>query len=122
MDTSAYTAEPSIPRRHKTTKQHGSDLYVDMGLLKLALELKRGSRSYQQAAKDAESRVPNIHTSTIYNAENGIVPSLNNYIKLCMWLGVTLDKFVRPELHPLLGVDSARVSSNKVTPMLIDEG
>lgn len=95
--------------------------YVDMGMLRLALELKRGSRSFEQATKDAETRVPGINFSAIYNAERGIVPSLNNYIKLCMWLGVTLDKFVYPEYLPMLGVDPARIANHKTTPVLIDE-
>lgn len=111
METSANT-----PQNHSSKAQ-----YVDMGMLRLALELKRGSRSFEQATKDAETRVPGINFSAIYNAERGIVPSLNNYIKLCMWLGVTLDKFVYPEYLPMLGVDPARIANHKATPVLIDE-
>lgn len=122
METSTHIDDSAIERRQKSPRQQELSTYIDMGMLKLALELKRGSRSYEQTAKDAEPRVPGIHLSTLYNAERGIVPSLNSYIKLCMWLGVTLDKFIHPDILPLLGVDPARIANHKVTPIRIDEG
>lgn len=115
METFAHNSTTS-------TKPQEMPNYLDMEMLRLALELKQGSRSYDQAAKDAELRVPGFNPHTLYNAVRGAVPSLNNYIKLCMWLGVTLDKFIYPEYLPLLGVDPARITNHKVTPILLDEG
>lgn len=126
METPAHNSPSScqttIKSGQHSPKQKAVAPYLDMGMLKLALELKRGSRSYEQAAKDAGIRVPDIHFSTIYNVEKGMVPSLNSYIKICMWLGVTLDKFIYPEFLPLLGVDPDRIANHKATPILLDEG
>lgn len=68
---------------------------------KLFLPVLFANEIYNKLYKDAESitdlaKKLDINHSTLYRYVNQTdVPSLENYIRVCTWLDVSLDKFVR---------------------------
>jgi len=65
---------------------------LDIERMAAALKEKRvaGKLTLRQASLEAGT----TH-SAIYDVECQNMPSLGNYIRLCQWLGVSLDTFVR---------------------------
>jgi DNA-binding Xre family transcriptional regulator len=63
---------------------------IDLKQLAFAIKLRRGKRSLRDVADEA-----GISIGTISNIENGQMPGLITYARLCRWLDVSLDMFVR---------------------------
>ena len=51
---------------------------------------KRGEKGYRIAAKEIEG----ISFSSLSKIENGRIPKLENYVRICKWLGVSTETFL----------------------------
>lgn len=63
---------------------------VDIDGLALAMRVKRGSKGLRLVAAE----VGEVSPSTLSRVENGSLPDLLTYVRLCRWLGAPLDAFV----------------------------
>ena len=62
---------------------------LDLDLLAAAIRAKRGSTGVRAAARDAD-----VSAATLSRVENGKVPDLDTFLKLCHWLGMSASDFV----------------------------
>ena len=67
---------------------------IDGRALGLAVRMWRRHRGLSLRKAEAESGVPR---EIINRAEAGAVPSLEYYARLCRWLSLSLDEFVRKD-------------------------
>lgn len=63
---------------------------IDLERLREAIAEKRGGDSIRTAAKQI-----GVDFGTLARIEKGQTPTLDTYAKICAWLGVSLDLFVR---------------------------
>jgi DNA-binding XRE family transcriptional regulator len=79
--------------QQKTVPVRGRDrlnLVLDMQRLAEAIRVRRGSKSFKEAAKDiglSELALARIE-------KHGVMPELATYISLCKWLDLPMEYFV----------------------------
>lgn len=59
-------------------------------LLATFIKEKRGSKGLRETAQEIE----NVSFSTLSRIEQGKVPDVDTFIKICQWLGVSADTFI----------------------------
>lgn len=65
--------------------------YLDMSAFTAMLKAKRASNSLREAAKE----IGEISASTLSRIENGKVPDMESYLRLCDWIGADPDQFLK---------------------------
>lgn len=71
-------------------------------LLSSLIKEKRGSKGLRETAQEIE----NVSFSTLSRIEQGKVPDVDTFIRICQWLGVSADEFI-------VGADELKEISNK---------
>lgn len=66
---------------------------INIGKLAKMIKGKRGTRGLRAAADE----IGGVSASTLSRVEQGKVPDLDTYIKLCKWLGVPADHFTQKD-------------------------
>lgn len=62
---------------------------IDIGELARMIRAKRGTRGLRAIANE----IGDVSASTLSRIEQGKVPDLDTFIRLCKWLGVSADHF-----------------------------
>jgi len=62
---------------------------IDTGTLSEMIKSKRGNRGLREVAKE----IGDISVSTLSRVENGNLPDIDSYMKICNWLEVSIDFF-----------------------------
>jgi transcriptional regulator with XRE-family HTH domain len=62
---------------------------INIQSLSQMIKSKRGERGLRETAKE----IGDISVSTLSRVENGNLPDIDTYIKLCKWLNVSIDFF-----------------------------
>ena len=62
---------------------------INIQSLSQMIKSKRGDRGLRETAKE----IGDISVSTLSRVENGNLPDIDTYIKLCKWLDVSIDFF-----------------------------
>lgn len=62
----------------------------DMQRLAALVRAKRGTRGLRAVAQELET----VSSSTLSRIEQGKVPDLDTFARLCQWLGVSADEFI----------------------------
>jgi transcriptional regulator with XRE-family HTH domain len=75
-------AEARPYRQGRRVYGHGGLMALSIGDFGRLLAAKRGSRGVRAAALEAD-----VSTSTYSRVENGYMPDLETFAKLCRWLG-----------------------------------
>lgn len=57
---------------------------------------QRGNRGLREAAQD----IGEISASTLSRIENGNIPDLGTFIRICRWLGLSPETFIIGEANP----------------------
>lgn len=68
---------------------------IDIGKLARMIRAKRGVRGLRTIAKE----IGGVSASTLSRVEQGKVPDLDTYIRLCKWLDVSADNFTLNKEH-----------------------
>jgi len=63
---------------------------LNVELLASAIKTKRGSKGLRETAAE----IGNISSATLSRIEQGNLPDVETFIKICKWLKVPTDKFV----------------------------
>lgn len=66
---------------------------IDIQELARMIRAKRGKRGLRAVAQEIEQEAGEVSASTLSRIEQGKVPDLDTFIKLCKWLGVSADHF-----------------------------
>jgi len=72
-----------------------NDPGIDLEKLAAHLRTKRGNRGLRVIADE----IGGVSASTLSRIEQGNVPDLPTFMRVCAWLGVSPDEFVEPELE-----------------------
>lgn len=64
---------------------------IDTGALSAMIKSKRADRGLREAAKE----IGDISVSTLSRVENGSLPDIDSYLKICKWLEVSTDFFTK---------------------------
>jgi transcriptional regulator with XRE-family HTH domain len=78
---------------------------IDIYKLAALVRAKRGKRGLRETAKE----VGVVSVSTLSRIEQGKIPDLGTFLRLCHWLGVSLEQFVS---------ESVQVDPQKPTPTI----
>ena len=75
----------------------------EIDILKLAHQIKekRGKRGLREAAQE----IGNVSASTLSRIEQGKVPDLDTFIRICRWLDVSTDYFTKSDSEADVGND-----------------
>lgn len=66
---------------------------LDIIKLGLAIKTKRGGNSLKQVEKE----IGTVSSATLSRIENGFLPDVTTFIKVCKWLEMNVDSFVKTE-------------------------
>lgn len=72
-----------------------NDSGIDLEKLAAHLRTKRGNRGLRVIADE----IGGVSASTLSRIEQGNVPDLPTFMRVCAWLGVSPDGFVEPEME-----------------------
>ena len=64
--------------------------YLDMDILTAYLKARRGEMGLREAA----NQIGEISASTLSRIENGKVPDMETFLRLCDWIGLPSDTFL----------------------------
>src|SRR5258708_24774285 len=88
------------------------DSEIDTRLLAEELRQKRGKRGLRAVADE----IGNVSASTLSRIEQGKVPDLDTFVRICRWLDVPPDRFIiRSRQNVGTQVDSKRGESDEQT-------
>jgi len=91
---------------------------INIDALSKMIQSKRGGRGLREVAKEV-----GISVSTLSRVENGNLPDIDSYLKICKWLDVSIDFFTShqkgPESKKQLVV--ANLRADKTLPKGISE-
>ena len=65
---------------------------ININALSKMIKSKRSDRGLREAANDI-----GISVSTLSRVENGNLPDIDSYMKLCKWLEVSIEFFTSPQ-------------------------
>lgn len=65
--------------------------YIDMNLFLAQLRIRRGKTNLRDAAK----QIGDISASSLSRIENGKIPDMEVFLRICDWMGVSPDSFIR---------------------------
>ena len=68
----------------------GSSSPVDFQKFSATLRAKRGGRGLRQVAEE----IRDVSASTLSRIEQGNVPDLETFMRICRWIGVSADEFM----------------------------
>lgn len=66
---------------------------IDIEKLSQMLKNKRGNRNLREVAEEIKNEVGVVSISTLSRIEQGKIPDLATYMKLCEWLNVSPEEF-----------------------------
>ena len=81
--------------------------HIDMGRLSEALKAKRGNRGLRAVADEITENIGQVSASTLSRIEQGKIPDLDTFVKVCKWIGISTEQF-------LAGVENVKSDSAKV--------
>lgn len=67
---------------------------INTDTLSKMIKAKRGDRGLREVVKE----IGGISVSTLSRVENGNLPDIDSYLKLCKWLEVSIDFFTTPQI------------------------
>lgn len=67
-----------------------------INIRKLSEELRahRGNRPLREIAGEISTKIGKVSASTLSRIEQGKIPDLDTFVKVCKWLGVDTDRFL----------------------------
>ncbi|BCM94494.1 hypothetical protein IAD21_06401 (plasmid) [Abditibacteriota bacterium] len=74
-------------------KEEGSLREIDIHQLATLVRDKRGTRGLREVAKEITEKFGEVSASTLSRVEQGKVPDLDVYMRLCRWLGASPSQF-----------------------------
>ena len=66
---------------------------IDIEKLAQLVKSKRGNRNLREVATEIKSEVGEVSISTLSRIEQGKIPDLSTYMKICEWLEVSPNEF-----------------------------
>ena len=66
---------------------------IDIKKLAQLVKSKRGSRNLREVATEIKNEVGEVSISTLSRIEQGKVPDLSTYMKICEWINVSPNEF-----------------------------
>lgn len=66
---------------------------IDIQELARSVRAKRGNRGLRSVAKEITETIGEVSASTLSRVEQGKVPDLDTFIRLCKWLGLSTNDF-----------------------------
>lgn len=89
---------------------------IDIQALATSLKRQRGKKGLRIAAQE----IGDVSAATLSRVEQGKVPDLDTFIKLCRWLNMSPDEFIVGYNRDDEQIDSsARASQSATTPEII---
>ena len=88
---------------------------IDIRELARMIQAKRGKRGLRAVAQE----IGDVSASTLSRVEQGKIPDLDTFIKLCKWLDVSADHFTENQVgsdsdkEPTLGVVAAHLRADR---------
>jgi transcriptional regulator with XRE-family HTH domain len=70
---------------------------IDIQELARSIRAKRGDRGLRAIAKEITETIGEVSASTLSRVEQGKVPDLDTFIRLCKWLGLSTSDFAMLE-------------------------
>lgn len=67
--------------------------YIDMNLFLAQLKAKRANISLRDAAKE----IGDVSASSLSRIENGKIPDMEVFLRICDWMDVTPDTYIRTD-------------------------
>jgi transcriptional regulator with XRE-family HTH domain len=81
---------------------------LDMRKFAVLVRAKQGRRGLREVARE----IGGISASTLSRIEQGKIPDLGTFFRLCQWLEVSPEEFMTPPLHPTTpSLPSAQMST-----------
>src|SRR5262249_738286 len=92
---------------------------ININALAKAIKSKRGDRGLRETAKE----IGEVSVSTLARVENGNLPDIDTYIRVCKWLEVSIDFFTTgmKEIDSKKSVVVANLRADKTLPKEIAE-
>jgi transcriptional regulator with XRE-family HTH domain len=92
---------------------------INTDALSEMIRSKRGSRGLREVAKD----IGDVSVSTLSRVENGNLPDIDTYVKICHWLDVSIDFFAlkKEESSSMKQIVVANLRADKTLPQEIAE-
>lgn len=84
---------------------------IDIHKLAALIRVKRGKRGLREAAKE----IGDVSVSTLSRVEQGKIPDLGTFFRLCHWLGVSPEQFATDALK----VDGQETPPDISTPEML---
>jgi len=84
---------------------------IDIHKLAALVRTKRGKRGLRETAQE----IGGISSSTLSRVEQGKIPDLNTFLRICRWLGVSPEQLVSEAMH----VDPQEPAPTVSTPEMI---
>jgi transcriptional regulator with XRE-family HTH domain len=81
--------------------------HIDISRLSEELKAKRNGRGLREVATEITEKFGQVSASTLSRIEQGKIPDLETFVKICKWIGLTTEHFLtnqRPEK-----IDSAKM-------------
>ena len=88
---------------------------VNIRGLAALVRAKRGTRGLRAVAQE----IGGVSASTLLRVEQGKVPDLDTFARLCRWLGVSPERFIAGTVEPGPGDKPFAASPNMSTPEVI---
>lgn len=66
---------------------------INIEALSAMLKSKRGIRGLREVSKEISEEIGLVSVSTLSRVENGNIPDIDTYLKICKWLEVPMDFF-----------------------------
>lgn len=86
---------------------------INTDKLAVFLKKKRNSRGFREVARE----IGNISAPTLSRIEQGRLPDLDTFIRLCRWLGVSPDSFLNEQYSQ--AVNKSEVSTPEKVEILL---
>jgi transcriptional regulator with XRE-family HTH domain len=74
-------------------REEGSPREVDIHQLATLVRDKRGARGLREVAKEITENFGEVSASTLSRVEQGKIPDLDVYMRICRWLGASPSQF-----------------------------
>lgn len=83
---------------------------IDIRKLASLVIAKRGKRGLRETAKE----IGNVSVSTLSRVEQGKIPDLGTFLRLCRWLGVTSEQFTHEETQSDVQKPASNASTSEI--------
>jgi len=79
--------------------------YIDMKLLTGYLKSRRGEMGLREAAQ----QIGDVSASTLSRIENGKLPDMDVFLRLCDWIGLPPDTFLKQDDDTITSVSTPEI-------------